>query len=330
VSDRPHIFISYARVDAEIARRLRDALADRNLDVWIDVDSLSVGQSWADEIGRALRTASAIVTLFSPASVKSDWVRAEFSHAVRLGLPVIPIFVDVGMDELPVEATTRQGIKLSAFPTDAELATAVEEIARALPNLVQEPASQPEVSSSDLASLVDAEIAKVTRPSPKQGVLDSVFLVHGHQENARADVASFLESIGVRPVVLKDIPGTDQSLLQRFLRVSSEAQFAVVILSADDVGAARRQYDAPQVGERALQFRARQNVILELGFFYGFLGWDHVFGLLCEPDRVFPNFERPSDLDGVVYERIDNTGRWKAELRARLSAAGFVLKPDAV
>lgn len=45
------------------------------------------------------------------------------------------------------------------------------------------------------------------------------------------------------------------------------------LLCADDYGASRKQYEAPKVGDRALQFRTRQNVILELGFFYGKLGW---------------------------------------------------------
>src|SRR5690606_32812906 len=92
---------------------------------------------------------------------------------------------------------------------------------------------------------------------------DSIFVVHGHDNVALREVVSFVDGLGIRPVVLKDAAGPDQSLLQRFFRVAGEARFAVVILSADDVGAARRQFDAPNVGDKSLQFRARQNVILE-------------------------------------------------------------------
>ena len=97
-----------------------------------------------------------------------------------------------------------------------------------------------------------------------------------------------------------------------------------MLLSADDYGASREQFEAVNVGDRALQFRARQNVILELGFFYGSLGWENVFVLLQEPDEVFPNFELPSDLHGVVFDNISKTG-WQNKLGAKLTAAKFKL-----
>jgi predicted nucleotide-binding protein len=65
-------------------------------------------------------------------------------------------------------------------------------------------------------------------------------------------------------------------------------------------------------------------VILELGFFYGRLGWENVFVLHQEPDRVFPNFERPSNLDGVVFDSISDPA-WQRSLGTKLAAAGFQL-----
>ena len=75
--------------------------------------------------------------------------------------------------------------------------------------------------------------------------------------------------------------------------------------------------DAEGVADKALQFRARQNIILELGFFYGYLGWENVFVVFCNPKKVLPNLERPSDLDGVVFDTIDATGQWRAVLQKR-------------
>ena len=98
------------------------------------------------------------------------------------------------------------------------------------------------------------------------------------------------------------------------------------VTNVDDMGASRIQYEADGVGNRALQFRARQNVILELGFFYGYLGWEQVFVLYKKPDKVFPNFERPSDLDGVLFEQVDETGKWMEYLRDQLLEAGFELR----
>ena len=52
-------------------------------------------------------------------------------------------------------------------------------------------------------------------------------------------------------------------------------------------------------------FRARQNVIFEMGYFMGALGRSHVMCLL--QDKV----EKPGDIDGVVYTSIDKSGVWK-------------------
>jgi predicted nucleotide-binding protein len=108
------------------------------------------------------------------------------------------------------------------------------------------------------------------------------------------------------------------------MSVANQAQFAIVLLGADDYCASRIQYEALNVADKALQFRARQNVILELGFFYGRLGWEKVFVLYQTPDRVFPNFERPSDLDGVVFVSLADQA-WKRKLGAKLSSAGVKL-----
>jgi predicted nucleotide-binding protein len=65
---------------------------------------------------------------------------------------------------------------------------------------------------------------------------------------------------------------------------------------------------------------------LELGFFYGYLGWEKVFVLIKKPGKVFPNFERPSDLAGAVFDPIDEGGGWKTVLAAKLREAGFHLR----
>jgi predicted nucleotide-binding protein len=119
--------------------------------------------------------------------------------------------------------------------------------------------------------------------------------------------------------------GSTQSLLQKFFKVAGDARFAIVVLSADDVGASRLQFDTDGVGERALQFRARQNVILELGFFYGRLGWENVFVVQRPADKVYPNFERPSDVAGAVFDQMDAEGIWRETLTEKLREAGFRL-----
>jgi predicted nucleotide-binding protein len=155
---------------------------------------------------------------------------------------------------------------------------------------------------------------------------DSVFVVHGHDEATLQLVCTFLDELEIKPVILYRTLGPAQSLLQKFFQISRKARFAIVILTADDLGASRVQYETDGVADRALQFRARQNVILELGFFYGYLGWENVFVVYRKPPRVFPNFERPSDIEGAVFDAIDEAGQWHKTLKDKLTDAGFKLK----
>jgi predicted nucleotide-binding protein len=173
-------------------------------------------------------------------------------------------------------------------------------------------------------------IAEPPSPTDRQQVSSSAFVVHGHDLHARDLICRHLVHLGVEPVVLARARGSSQFLLQKFFEVSNRASFAVVIVSADDIGAPLSQYDSPGVADRALQFRARQNVILELGFFYGRLGWENVFVLQKPAPRVFPNFESPSDLDGAVFEEIDDDGTWKDELAQRLARAGLTVEQPSI
>jgi predicted nucleotide-binding protein len=64
-----------------------------------------------------------------------------------------------------------------------------------------------------------------------------------------------------------------------------------------------------------------------LGFFYGRLGWENVFVVYKASDRIFPNFERPSDLDGVLFDTMSDA-RWQSKLKDKLAAAKIALKPS--
>ncbi len=67
----------------------------------------------------------------------------------------------------------------------------------------------------------------------------------------------------------------------------------------------------------SLQPRARQNVVFELGFFFGSLGRRRVCAVY-EKD-----VELPSDLHGFVYVGCDQAGRWKYDLAKEIKAAGY-------
>jgi len=95
-------------------------------------------------------------------------------------------------------------------------------------------------------------------------------------------------------------------LLTKFIQEAELVTFAVVLMTDDDVGGTKDGKQAP---------RARQNVILELGYFLARLGQSQVCALIT------PDLETPSDFDGIVYIRMDDRGTWKAELSRELRAA---------
>lgn len=139
---------------------------------------------------------------------------------------------------------------------------------------------------------------------------DPIFVVHGHDLATARDVARALERVTRRDVViLHEQANRGATIIEKFEEHATNAAFAVIVLTADDLGRAKSSRD-----ERP---RGRQNVIFEMGFFFGHLGRRRVMVLLD------PDVEEPSDVQGIVYEPLDAAGRWKTALLRELSIAGI-------
>jgi TolB-like protein len=78
----PDIFLSYNREDQAVARRFAEAFEREGMNVWWDV-TLRSGEAYDKVTEQALRTAKAVVVLWSKQSVDSRWVRAEATLADR-------------------------------------------------------------------------------------------------------------------------------------------------------------------------------------------------------------------------------------------------------
>jgi hypothetical protein len=142
-----------------------------------------------------------------------------------------------------------------------------------------------------------------------------VFIVHGRDNEAKVEVARFLSKIGLEEIILHERPNAGRHLLTKFQEEADGASFAVVLITPDDEGGV---VGGPQ------RKRARQNVVLELGFFIGKLGSSHVAAL------VKGDVETPSDFDGIGYISLDTAGAWKALLARELSAANVPFNPARV
>ncbi len=88
-----HIFISYSRKDKDLAQRIVTALADNDLDTWVDWNSIPKGEDWLQEIYRGIEGADAFLFLISEDSVISEPCNAEIAHAVKNGKRILPVFI---------------------------------------------------------------------------------------------------------------------------------------------------------------------------------------------------------------------------------------------
>jgi len=141
-----------------------------------------------------------------------------------------------------------------------------------------------------------------------------IFIVHGHDEGARESVARYLEKINFEPVILHEQANKGRTVIEK-VEANSDVSFAVVLLTPDDEGRKRGG---------SMELRARQNVLLELGYFIGKLGRANVCAIKKNEVAI------PSDFAGVVWENMDEAGAWKQALARELQAAGHEIDWNSV
>jgi predicted nucleotide-binding protein len=145
--------------------------------------------------------------------------------------------------------------------------------------------------------------------APAEFTSRRVFVVHGHDHGNKETIARFLGKLDLEPIILHEQADEGRTIIEKFEAHSADVYCAVVILTADDVAASRA---SPEQRE----FRARQNVILELGFFVGRLGRNRTIAL------VEKGVSLPSDIHGIIYIPIGEAD-WQIRLVKELKAAGL-------
>ena len=132
---------------------------------------------------------------------------------------------------------------------------------------------------------------------------EKVFIVHGHDHASRDTVADFVDNWGLKPIVLDKQPNKGRTIIEKFEDLADETSFAIVLLTPDDVGGTASAQHSGDLGRRA-----RQNVILELGYFLKAVGRPKVCILYKE------GVELPSDIHGLLYIPMDDADEWKEKV----------------
>lgn len=147
--------------------------------------------------------------------------------------------------------------------------------------------------------------------SQKHHLGNRVFIIHGHDEEMKKSVQLFINRIGLDEVVLHEQANRGRTIISKLIEESNGACYAIALFSPDDI-----QEDGSS--------RARQNVVLELGYFIGLIGIERV--------RILKKglVEIPSDLQGVIYENYDSNGNWKIKLIKELEELGIEISKETV
>lgn len=138
----------------------------------------------------------------------------------------------------------------------------------------------------------------------------NVFIVHGHDDFMKVAVANFVRKIGLTPIILHEQPDGGRTIVEKFHDYSDVA-YAIILYSPDD---------EMKSGKK----RARQNVVLEHGFFISKLGRERVVGLVKEAE----NIEIPSDLNGVLYKPFNDT--WEFAVAKEMKHCGLNVDLNAI
>ena len=139
---------------------------------------------------------------------------------------------------------------------------------------------------------------------------NKVFIVHGHDNEAKLETARTLTNGGFEPIILHEQPDSGRTIIEKIERFA-DVCYAVVLYTECDLG--RDKNDSVD-DER---FRARQNVVFEHGYLISRLGRDHVTAL------VKGDVETPGDISGVVYTEMDKAGAWKMQLARNMQDVGL-------
>lgn len=150
---------------------------------------------------------------------------------------------------------------------------------------------------------VGGEVVKINNWVEKK--YDKVFIVHGHDNALKQEVARIIEKQGLEAVILSEQANGGKTIIEK-IEENSDVGAAICLFTADDYGRAK---DATSEN-----LRARQNVVFEAGYFMGKLGRGNVI-LIASPD-----IEIPSDLQGVVYTNKD---MWQTDVLRELKAIGY-------
>lgn len=144
----------------------------------------------------------------------------------------------------------------------------------------------------------------------QRAISNKIFIVHGHDNAAKYEMARTLERAGFEAIILHEQANGGKTIIEK-IEEYTDVAFAVVLYTPCDMGRAK------EVGAEEEKSRARQNVVFEHGYLIGKLGRRRVCAFVKD------DVETPGDISGVVYVPMDREGAWKTKLAKEMMKAGL-------
>lgn len=144
----------------------------------------------------------------------------------------------------------------------------------------------------EVKSVLGLSSAKVKPESISEGLPRNVFVVYGHDGQAKTSLEAMLRRWQMEPIILSQLPSEGNTIIEKLESYVRDQQvvYGIVLATPDDEGYAEGHPDEKR-------FRARQNVVLEMGMLLAHLGRSRVAVIIKNPE----NMERPSDIQGIIY-----------------------------
>jgi len=177
------------------------------------------------------------------------------------------------------------------------------------------------VEDDDLVKDITSDVLKSVEKTSSRNVttekiisMRKVFIVHGHDDTMKLDVARFIEKLGFEAIILHEQVNEGLTVIEKFEKFS-DTGYGIVLYSPCDVGGKNEENEF----DVEIKPRARQNVVFEHGYLIGKLGRNKVAALV-EDEEI----ELPSDIDGILYIPYDD-GNWKFRIAKELKNAGYAV-----
>ncbi len=241
-------------------------------------------------------------------------------------------YISLGTDHEPGDAKDTLGIYLNVIPKYKEVEDLVTEIISKFVEFTKKSTDFSDILQSMKISQFEEKNIEIIKKSIEEfnkkelpmkvvnegkmkentgeiGINQTeIFIVHGHNEEIKESVARLIEKTKLKPIILNEQSNEGLTIIEKFEK-HSNVSFAIILLTFDDDGKSK--------SSDKYNKRARQNVILELGYFIAKLGRKNILTLYEN------EVELPSDISGVLYTKIDESNNWKFRIVKELKTAGF-------